>query len=319
MSAKQISVYRSLAEVTKHFGPSVAAIGNFDGVHCGHRSIIGGAVEEARRLGLTALAVTFNPHPEHFLRPSVEPRVIAPMEERIRLFETTGVDAVMVLPFDAKLAYMTPLDFAREILAERLRIRGLHEGHNFRFGYRAAGGVEELKEFGKLFGWTVTVHSFVRARDMEVSSSAVRDLIAAGDVRRARWMLGRAFSIFSTQARGRGVGSKQLVPTVNLAPYVGLLPGYGVYITRLHVAGRTFEAVTNIGDRPTFQGVGFGVETHILNYEPVEIGEHTQLELEFLARLRGEQTWPSPEALREQILRDAARARRYFRLVALKS
>ncbi len=318
MSAMPIPVYRSLAEIPKHFGPSVAAIGNFDGLHCGHRSIIGGAVEEAQRLGLTALAVTFHPHPEHFLRPAVEPRVIAPMEDRIGLFASTGVDAVLVLPFDAKLAYMTPLEFAYEILAERLRIRGLHEGHNFRFGYRAAGGVEELVEFGKMFGWTVTVHSFVRVRNMEVSSSAVRDLIAAGDVRRARWMLGRVFSIHSRQARGRGVGSKQLVPTINLAPYYGLLPGYGVYITRIHVAGRTFEAVTNIGDRPTFQGVGFGVETHILNYDPVEIGEHAPIELEFLARLREEKMWPSPEALREQIHSDMAHARRYFRLLALK-
>ena len=314
MSVLSIPVYRSLAEVPADFGPTVAAIGNFDGLHCGHRAIVAGAVDEARRLGLTSLAVTFNPHPEHFLHPTHEPRIIAPIEERIRLFATTGVDAVLVLPFDSRLAHMSPLAFARDILADRLRVRGLHEGHNFRFGHRAAAGVSDLVEMGKQFGWTVTVHTFVRVRNMEVSSSAVRDLIAAGDMRRARWMLGRAFSILSTQVRGRGVGTRLLVPTINLAPYEGLLPGHGVYITRLHISGRSFQAVTNIGDRPTFEGVGFGVETHILNFEPIDIGESTPLEFEFLHRLRDEIAFPSPQTLKEQILRDVARARRYFRL-----
>jgi riboflavin kinase/FMN adenylyltransferase len=313
-----ILVYRSLAEVPENFGPTVAAIGNFDGLHCGHRAIVGGAVEEARRLGLTALAVTFNPHPEHLLHPAREPRIIAPIEDRIRLFATTGVDAVLVVPFDAKLAHMSPLAFARDILAARLRVRSLHEGHNFRFGHRAAAGVTELIEMGKQFGWTVTIHTFIRVHNMEVSSSAVRDLIAQGDVRRARWMLGRAFSICSTQVRGRGVGTRLLVPTINLAPYNGLLPAYGVYITRLHIAGRTFQAVTNVGDRPTFEGVGFGVETHILNFEPIETGDSAPLELEFLHRLRGEIAFPSPQALKDQILRDVVRAKRYFRLLALQ-
>jgi riboflavin kinase/FMN adenylyltransferase len=121
----------------------------------------------------------------------------------------------------------------------------------------------------------------------------------------------------TTPARGRGVGSKLLVPTVNLAPYEGLLPGSGVYVTRLTVADRCFEAVTNVGNRPTFKGVGFGVETHILNFEPIELTDEPPLRLEFLLRLRGEIRWPSTEALKAQILKDVERAKRYFRLVAL--
>ena len=132
---------------------------------------------------------------------------------------------------------------------------------------------------------------------------------------RARWMLGRPFAVRSTQARGRGIGTRLLVPTVNLASYDGLLPEFGVYVTRLAVAGRCFQAVTNVGNRPTFGEASFAVESHILDFEPIEITEETPIDLEFLYRLRGEIEWPSPEALKAQILNDVAKAKRYFRLV----
>jgi len=197
-------------------------------------------------------------------------------------------------------------------------VRGLHEGGNFRFGHRAAAGVVDLAEFGREYGFGVRVHEAVRVHGIEVSSSAVRERVAEGDMKRARWMLGRPFGVKSTPARGRGVGTRLLVPTVNLAPYDGLLPAFGVYVTRLTVGERCFEAVTNVGNRPTFEGVGFGVETHILNFEPVDLEEGTKLELEFLLRLRPEITWPSPEALKAQIFRDVARAKRYFRLARFR-
>jgi riboflavin kinase/FMN adenylyltransferase len=151
-------------------------------------------------------------------------------------------------------------------------------------------------------------------KGLEVSSSAIRALVASGDVRRARWMLGRPFAVRSTPARGRGIGTRLLVPTVNLAAYEGLLPAFGVYVTRLTVGGRCFEAVTNVGNRPTFGAASFAVESHILDFEPLNLDERTPVELEFLLRLRGEVEWPSPEALKAQILKDLALARRYFRL-----
>jgi riboflavin kinase/FMN adenylyltransferase len=180
---------------------------------------------------------------------------------------------------------------------------------------RPQAGVAKLGEFGQRFGFAVRVHDAVRVRGLEVSSSAIRALLAAGDLTRARWMLGRPFAVLSTPARGRGIGTRLLVPTVNLAPYDGLLPAFGVYVTRLAVGGRRFQAVTNVGNRPTFGEASFAVESHILDFEPIELDEHTPLELEFLLRLRGEIEWPSPEALKAQIFKDVARARRYFRLV----
>ena len=311
-----VPVYRSLAEIPADFGPTVAAIGNFDGVHLGHREILSGAIQEARERGARALAITFDPHPEQFLRPEVAPRLLTSIPERLRLLIATGVDAVLVLAFDAALANMRAEEFVQRVLVEALRVCSLHEGGNFRFGYRAEAGVKELQGFGAAYRFAVHVHRAVCVHGLEVSSSAVRRLVAAGDMKRARWMLGRPFAVRSTPARGRGVGTRLLVPTVNLAAYGALLPGFGVYVTRLTVSGRCFQAVTNVGNRPTFEGVGFGVETHILNLEPVDLSEETTLELEFLLRLRGEMQWPSTEALKAQIFKDVARAKRYFRLRA---
>lgn len=305
------------------FGPTVGVVGNFDGVHRGHRQILSAAVAEARGSGKRAVAITFDPHPEQFLRPEAAPRLITPMEERLRLLAGTGIYAVVVLPFDAALAELTAREFVRRVLVGALGVSALHEGGNFRFGRHAEAGVRELEEFGAEFGFVVRTHQAVRVHGLEVSSSAIRRLVAAGDVRRARWMLGRVFGVRSTPARGRGIGTKLLVPTVNLAAYAGLLPGFGVYVTRLTIGGsgggRCFQAVTNVGNRPTFGEASFAVESHILDFEPMDLDEETPIDLEFLMRLRGEMEWPSTEALKAQIFRDVARAKRYFRLRAASS
>ena len=314
-SLASVPVYRSVEEVPAGFGPSIAAIGNFDGVHCGHRDILRSVVTDARLRGAKAVAVTFDPHPEKILRPEKAPRLLTPTAERLRLIAETGVDAVVLLTFDQSLAHMPPREFVSRVLVGALGVRGLHEGGNFRFGHRAAAGVKELTEFGAEFGFTVEVHTPVRVHGLEVSSSAVRERVAAGDMKRARWMLGRPFAVRSTPVRDRGVGSRLLVPTVNLAPCDGLLPAFGVYVTRLTIRDRRFQAVTNVGNRPTFEGAGFSVETHILDFEPVDLTDETPLYLEFLFRLRGEQKFPNPEALKTQIMQDVARAKRYFRLV----
>ncbi|HEY1648089.1 MAG TPA: bifunctional riboflavin kinase/FAD synthetase [Terracidiphilus sp.] len=314
MQPGSVRVFRTLAEVPAGFGPTVAAIGNFDGVHRGHQEILSAVSKAARKRNARAVAITFDPHPEHVLRPARAPRLITPLAERLRLLAGTGIDAVLVLPFDAALAALSARDFVQRILAGVLGVCSIHEGENFRFGHGARAGMRELREFGAEFGFAVHVHGPVQVRGLEVSSSAIRALIAAGDLRRARWMLGRPFAVLSTPARGRGIGSRLLVPTVNLAPYDNLLPAMGVYVTRLKINNRAFESVTNVGNRPTFGEASFAVESHILDFEPLEMDEQTPLELEFLLRLRGEIKFPSPEELRAQIFKDVARAKRYFRL-----
>jgi riboflavin kinase/FMN adenylyltransferase len=264
---------------------------------------------------MKAVAVTFDPHPERFLHPPSAPPILTPLAERVHLLAGLGLDAVLALPFDAALAALRAREFVARILIDGLGVRSLHEGGNFRFGHRAEAGVVELAALGAEMGFDLHVHKPVCVRGLEVSSSAVRERLLAGDLTRARWMLGRPFAVLSTQARGRGIGTRLLVPTVNLAAYDGLLPAFGVYVTRMHIAGHSFQAVTNVGNRPTFGEDSFAVESHILNFVPIEIDETTPIEQEFLFRLRGERTWPSPEALKAQIMKDVARARRYFQLL----
>lgn len=311
---RAIPIFRAIDEIPDDFGPSIISVGNFDGVHRGHQGLLTGAATEGRARGLRSIAITFDPHPAQFLYPDIAPRLLTFPPQRLQLIAATGVDAILVLRFDEALSRVTAREFVERVLVGKLAVSGMHEGPSFRFGHGARAGVKELKEFGAEFGFAVDVHPVLRAHGLDISSSAVRALIAAGDVRRARWMLGRTFAVHSTPARGRGIGTQLLVPTVNLTPYSGLLPAFGVYVTRLWVGERCFQAVTNVGNRPTFGEASFAVESHILDFEPVDLDEQTPLKLEFLLRLRPEIEWPSPEALKAQIFKDVAKAKRYFLL-----
>jgi riboflavin kinase/FMN adenylyltransferase len=318
-----MQVFGSIAEIPASLGRSVIAIGNFDGVHRGHLSILGDVCARARSRGAAAVAVTFDPHPLRVLRPERAPKLITPLPQRLQLLAATGLDATVVLPFTRAFSEYSAEAFASEVLARALGAVEVHEGDNFRFGYQTQAGMAELRELGLRLGFEAFTHPVLTVRGLSVASSQVRSLIADGAVSQARALLGRPFSIVSTQARGRGIGTRLLVPTVNLAAYDELVPGHGVYITRLRVGSSDenspcYDAVTNAGNRPTFGEDSYAIESHLLNFDSAtapEITPETPLELSFLARLRGEQRFASPEALKAQIMRDVAKARRYFQLV----
>jgi riboflavin kinase/FMN adenylyltransferase len=331
-----LNIYRQLAALPPATTPVVATIGNFDGVHLGHQGVIAEVIERARFLGGLSLAITFDPHPARVLHPELPHRLITPLARKLELLAATGIDATLVLPFTDALRHMHPRDFVKDILVNTLHVTEVHEGRNFRFGYHAEAGIEGLEALGRELGFGVTIYAPRIVRGSAVSSSRIRKLVAAGDVSRTRALLGRPFSVDSTPAPGRGYGSRHTVPTVNLAPYPELLPADGVYITTLAIGGypealasglsgpgemkglqplrQTFDAVTNIGNRPTFGADSFAVESHLLDFRPIVLSEDTPLRLTFLRRLRDEQRFPSTEALREQIMRDVARAHRYFAL-----
>ena len=313
-----MQIFRQLAEIPASFGPSVATIGNFDGVHRGHQWVISEVVARARQLGIRSIAITFDPHPARVIRPESRQPLITPLARKIDLLSATGLDALLILPFTPELSRTTARDFATTVLQQTLHVTELHEGENFRFGYQAEAGVNSLEALGRELGFTVRVYAPQSLRHQAISSSTIRQLIAKGNVSHARALLGRPFAIAGTPASGRGYGTRYTVPTINLAPYDELLPANGVYITTLTVGtgptAETFEAVTNIGNRPTFGADSFTVESHILNFHPLELTEQTPLTLTFLRRLRPEIRWPNPEALREQIGRDVHRAQRYFAL-----
>jgi riboflavin kinase/FMN adenylyltransferase len=309
-----MQIFRSLSEIPSGFGPTVATIGNFDGVHRGHQKVIHEVITRAQELNAGSLAVTFDPHPARILHPESRRPLITPLSQKLELLAETGLNAALVLPFNEELAHTTARDFAQKTLKDRLKVIELHEGDNFRFGYRAEADVESLDALGHELGFGVVIDSPQILRGAAISSTRIRQLVSAGDVSGARSLLGRPFSIVSRPASGRGYGTRYTVPTINLAPYDELIPAIGVYITTLTVNGERFQAVTNVGNRPTFGEDSFTIESHILNFHPVDLSDQTPIHLSFLKRLRDEIRWPSPEALREQIGQDVRRAQRYFSL-----
>jgi riboflavin kinase / FMN adenylyltransferase len=310
-----MQVFRSLDEVPAQFGPAVVSVGNFDGVHRAHQQVVSHMAERAHAIGGDAVVVTFEPHPLRILRPDVAPRLLTPLPIKLKLLEKTKVDAVLVLPFTRDLSMMSAHDFAKDVLAGTLHAREVHEGYNFHFGHKAQGNVNTLGALGEELGFGVKIYSEQLLRGHHVSSSEIRKLIAQGRVERVRALLGRPFSIISNPGRGRGYGTQYTVPTVNLARYDELVPGNGVYITRALINGECFDAVTNVGVRPTFGPDSFAIESHLLNFHPIELLAQTEVELIFLKRLRDEKKFDSVEALREQIGKDVARAKRFFRML----
>ena len=307
-------VYHSLDDIPAILGTTVLTIGNFDGVHRAHQKVIAEVVRRAKELNAESMAVTFEPHPTRILRPESAPKLITPLPQKLQLLERTGLDAVLVLPFSRDLSLTKPLDFAEQILARKLHAREVHEGFNFHFGHKAEGNVERLAHFGKEFGFEVKVYQEMKLRGLPVSSSSIRTLLDAGDVSRARVLLGRPFSIVSHPGRGRGYGHKYTVPTINLERYDELVPANGVYITRSRIGKEEFDSVTNVGVRPTFGPDSFAIESHLLNFHEIELTAQTEVELTFLKRLRDEQKFPDVDALRTQIAKDVRRARRFFHL-----
>jgi riboflavin kinase/FMN adenylyltransferase len=309
-----MQIARSLAELGSST-PSVVTIGNFDGVHCGHRMVIASVLERARALNASAIAVTFDPHPAHVLHTGSRLPLITPLEEKLRLLAEAGLDQVLVLPFTDELRHWTARHFAERVLRDALHAVEVHEGETFRFGYQAEADIAGLSELGRELGFGVKAYVPCIARGAAISSSRIRALITAGKLHEARALLGRSFSILSAPAPGRGYGTRYAVPTINLAPYAELLPAHGVYITTLRIgAERVFRSVTNVGNRPTFGADSFAVESHLLNFEPVDLAETTPLELTFLRRVRAERRFESTEALRDQIKLDVQQALRFFAL-----
>jgi len=309
-----MKIFHHLEEVPADFGATIVSVGNFDGVHRAHQAVLAQVVKRAKERGARSLAVTFEPHPTRILRPDVAPRLITPLPRKLNLLAATGLDATLVLPFSRDLSLTPPRKFAEDILGKRLRALEVHEGANFHFGHKAQGDVRRLAEYGREAGFEVKVYPEMKVRGDTVSSSRVRELLTQGSVARARQLLGRVFSLVSPPGRGRGYGHKYTVPTINLSQYDELVPGDGVYVTRTRINGECFDSVTNVGYRPTFEHESFAIETHLLNFHPIELTAQTEVELFFLYRLRGEIKFPSVEALRQQIGHDVRRARHYFHL-----
>jgi riboflavin kinase/FMN adenylyltransferase len=306
-------VFLSPADVPAAFGPSVITIGNFDGVHYGHRQIMRRVAGLAREGGLTSAVMTFDPHPARILAPDRAPKLLMTVDQRLRNIESEGIDAVLILPFSLEFARLTPEDFVAQILAGTLSARCVLVGDDFRFGHKQSGDIETLRTLGDRFGFEVIPVAPISGRGERISSTGIRKLVVEGNVSRACRLLGGPFALEGDVVRGQGIGSKQTVPTLNLAAENEVLPKVGVYVTRTRDlnSDRRWPSITNVGFRPTFAGQGLTIETFLLG--PLAGESPVRIEVQFLSFVRDERKFETPDALKTQILRDAGVASRLHR------
>ena len=309
-------IYRSLAEVPSDFGPSALTIGNFDGVHLGHRRILRRVAALARERGWKPSALTFDPHPTRIVAPERAPRLLTTPLRRAALMAEEGIEQVLILPFDREVADLAPEQFVRQLLVDRLKARAVVVGDNFRFGRRQSGNVRVLAEFGSVSGFETEVIPAVMCRGRIASSSEIRWAIQKGRVALAARLLQHPYGIEGEVVKGHGIGAKQTVPTLNLATEAEVIPEAGVYITRTWDLddGRSWNSITNAGNRPTFgPSHELSIETFLL--QPLTGDTPRRIRVEFLCRVRDERKFESPEALKTQILKDVRVAQSYFRRV----
>ncbi len=305
-----VRLYRDLAGL----GPACATtIGNFDGVHLGHRLLVDRVVAQARELGVVSTVLTFDPHPAQVLAPERAPKLLTSLAERVALLEEAGIEQVFALPFDRAFSEMSPEEFAQRVLVDGMRTRAVVVGENFRFGQGQSGDFSMLSQLGMAMGFVAEEVPCLCLRSYVVSSSGIRKAVVEGDLVLAGRMLGRCYSLAGDVVKGFGIGSKQTAPTLNLRTAAEVLPANGVYVTRTRDLddGRRWESVTNVGTRPTFDGDSLTIETYLLGR--LEPPSPVRIRVEFLKRLRAERKFESPDALKAQIGLDVRRAQSWFR------
>ncbi|MFB2555876.1 bifunctional riboflavin kinase/FAD synthetase [Herbiconiux liangxiaofengii] len=306
-----MKAYYSLDEVPRPFGPAAVTIGKFDGVHAGHRAVIQELIEVAERRALTSVVITFDRHPLAQLDPALRPDALLGNDQRLELLAETGVDVTIFLPFDAALASMTPREFVETVLAGICSTAVVMVGEDFRFGAKGSGDIDTLRELGAEFGFDVDLIPDVRpAEERKVSSTWIRELLAAGDVDRAAELLGRAPSVRGMVVHGAKRGRELGYPTANLSPRSeGLIPADGVYAGWLTDAGRRYPAAISVGNNPTFAGVPQKqVEAYVID-EELDLYDHV-VDVSFVARIRGQVKFTGIDPLIAQMDDDVATARR---------
>jgi riboflavin kinase/FMN adenylyltransferase len=285
-------------------------VGNFDGVHLGHQKILRAVVDKARACRLKSAVITFDPHPSKVLKPDAAPMMLETIAQRCEHFADLGIDAVLILKFDHELAAVSAEDFVGTYLVSALRAREIFVGANFRFGQKARGNVAMMQQLGANDGFEVNIVEPKTLDGEIVSSSNIRTALREGRVEEAERMLGRPYALTGEIVSGTGLGRKLIVPTLNLKTTQETLPKNGVYVTSSTVGGTSYGSVTNIGVRPTFDGTRLAIESYLFGFS--DFVTSGPLEVKFLARLRDEQKFTGPEALKAQVLADIERAQTMY-------
>ncbi len=292
-----------------HARPLYLALGNFDGVHLGHQSIIRSAVNSANRENGLSAVMVFDPHPLIALQSDNPPALLTDIVDRAEIMAELGLDYMIIQPFDDKIASLSPEQFVRQILKDKLDAREVFIGPDYSFGRKGAGSSDTLCHWGRELGFSVKISPMVKHKGVEVSSSMIRSLLLAGKVNEAADLLGYYFFRQGKVISGHGIGKKLVYPTANISANPRLIwPGKGVYFTAVgKLNGGLLYGVSNVGSRPTFSHFDITVETHIIDFQ--DIIYNREIRLCFLEKLRETRTFTSAARLKEQIGRDIEQGR----------
>ena len=313
-----MEIFRGISELNRTLRSPVLTLGNFDGVHLGHQTILDLVISRAKALGGESILYTFEPHPRRVLQAESNLRLLDTFEQKVETLESLGLDLVIAEPFDREFAKISPDRFIGHYIHECIRPLEVYVGYDFHFGRDREGSMRMLTERGPHLGFSVTVVPEVQVEGRDVNSTRIRELLAMGEVEEAALLLGRPFcargEVIEGQRRGRTLG----FPTANLAPETEILPAPGVYFGYLRClqggaewAGKSLPVVTNVGYRPTFRdGRDLVAEAHVIDFSGDLYG--VEIDLTFVGRLREEQRFESVDALRAQIARDVDEAREHL-------
>ncbi|MBI1823125.1 MAG: bifunctional riboflavin kinase/FAD synthetase [Nitrospirae bacterium] len=285
----------------------VLGLGNFDGLHIGHQSILKRVVQKAEERNGTAMAFTFDPHPVKVLFPERALELLCTTREKIELIEKCGISTIFCIEFTKEFSFQTPRDFVKTFLVNGLKVREVMVGKNYGFGQGRSGNVDMLQSFGAEFGFHVEIIPPVVLKGQMVSSSLIRNFLLEGKVQEANRLLGRPYQIEGTVVAGEGRGRKLGFPTANILPGDKLIPGNGVYAVRAEKKSETFSGIVYIGTQPTFENALRQIEVHLFKNGGTLYGE--ELKVDFYGKVRNEMKFPDREALIQQITRDIVKAK----------
>jgi riboflavin kinase/FMN adenylyltransferase len=304
-----VQLFESL-DLPRRFANPVLTIGNYDGVHVGHRTIIDIVTLKAREIAGTSMLMTFHPHPLQILRPDKELRSITPIQEKMRLIEEAGIAVLLMVPFSEEFSQVSPESFVKEILIGKLGIKGLVVGYDFRFGRGGRGDIQGMRKYAQSCGFFLEVVDAVTIGGEKVGSNRIRKLLQLGEVEHANLLLGRPYMISGEVVQGKGRGRTFGFPTINLKTDFSLILPNGVYISEVECQGKNLPSVTNIGHSPTFGLQERTIETFILDYDGDLYGQ--AMRLFFYRKLRDELRFNDVSELQAQIEQDVTATRKYF-------
>jgi len=306
-----MKLYENLDDIKTPFDNAVITIGNFDGVHIGHQALFHEVIERADAMGGTSIAMTFDPHPIRFLNKKGSPSLITLCEQKLELIESSGIDVIIVVPFNIAFATLTARTFVEDILVSRIGMKTIVVGKDYTFGKGREGNLDLLKEMAGELAFEVIATDWIQSANASrgrISSTRIRELVMAGDLGKAEKMLGRHYQIRGTVATGRDRGGKLLgFPTANINLQDELCPKMGVYAVSVECRGSHYRGVANIGYSPTFDDHEFTVEVHILDFSDNIYGE--KIRVNFFERIRDEIKFSSISELSDQITADIRKGR----------